>query len=410
MKKFILATIISIWIMTAFWVVAQEAKPTDEKPVLSAVEGRPLVLDKAPVRIIHDPYPTFSGIDVNPATEEVTMCDDNRRSIMTYSRSINVKGVAEPRRQIIGPKAKFGTVCGLKIDPVNQEIFAVSNDTMDNMVVFPVQAKGNVSPLRELRVDHGARDTFVDLEHNEVAVLIEHVNKVTIYRRAATGEEAPLRIIQGPNTKIANPHGVFIDIKADEIFVTNQGSWRKVETGYGYNVYSFKKKRLVYEDRKAESLSPSTGKFLPPSITVYSRTAQGDAAPLRIIEGLGTQLNLPGAIYVDTTHNEIIVANLGANSILFFQRTAKGDVKPVRVIEGPATGLKYPSGISIDNKNDELWVSNWGNHTATVFPRTAKGNVTPLRTIAAAPTRFAGLVNPGSIAYDPIRKEILVNQ
>jgi DNA-binding beta-propeller fold protein YncE len=115
---------------------------------------------------------------------------------------------------------------------------------------------------------------------------------------------------------------------------------------------------------------------------------------------------------VDTDHNQIIVANVGTSSILFFERDADGDVSPIRVIEGPQTGIMYPSGTTLDKEKDEIWVSNWGNHTATVYPRTAKGNVAPLHTIAASSKGkvAVGLVNPGSVSYDPVRKEILVNQ
>ncbi len=61
-------------------------------------------------------------------------------------------------------------------------------------------------------------------------------------------------------------------------------------------------------------------------------------------------------------------------------------------------------------KNEELWVSNFGNISATVFSLTADGDTPPLHTIRAAPLgRLAlGIGNPGAVAYDAKRKEVLV--
>ena len=51
-----------------------------------------------------------------------------------------------------------------------------------------------------------------------------------------------------------------------------------------------------------------------------------------------------------------------------------------------------------------------GNHRATVYSLTANGNVAPLRTIRSAPEdKLAQAIgNPGAVAYDSKRDEILV--
>ena len=103
-------------------------------------------------------------------------------------------------------------------------------------------------------------------------------------------------------------------------------------------------------------------------------------------------------------------ANSGSSAILVFSRTARGDVAPIRKIQGPDTGLKKPVGLYVDTKNDEVWATNPELHTATVYKRTAEGNVKPLRTLRSAPDGAAapGIGNPGGIAYDPVREQILV--
>jgi hypothetical protein len=67
-------------------------------------------------------------------------------------------------------------------------------------------------------------------------------------------------------------------------------------------------------------------------------------------------------------------------------------------------------GVAIDAQNDELWVTNYRDHSAVVFSRDANGNAAPKRVVRNAPpgTPAVGFGNPGAIAYDSKRKEILV--
>jgi DNA-binding beta-propeller fold protein YncE len=113
---------------------------------------------------------------------------------------------------------------------------------------------------------------------------------------------------------------------------------------------------------------------------------------------------------VDEDRNEIFVANDMDDSILVFDGNASGDVAPIRVIKGPKSGVKNPTGVFIDKKHGELVVANFGNHRATVYPITADGDVPPLRTIRAAPEGKLALSigNPGAVAYDTKRDQILV--
>jgi len=406
-KQLVFVMFTVAWAMSFRMTSAQEAR--------SSEKTRPIVLDKAPVRIIQDPYPVFNGIAMDVERGEVLMSDDNRGSVLAYASQFRSTDRAmEPRRRIEGAKTHLGYVCTLTISPEAKEIYTVDNDWKDNMCVYPLDAEGEVAPVRELNVDHGAWGIFLDRKNDELFITTEHINKISVYRRTAKGDEEPLRFIQGPNTGLADPHGIFVDAENGEIFVTNHGNWHKEETGENAGTLFFGKRARAVKGGggygRLKPLSPSTGKFLLPSITVYPRTAKGNVAPLRIIQGPKTKLNWPNGIFMDPIADQIVVANSGDDSILFFDRKAKGNVAPVRVIKGPATGLDGPSGIFIDTKHDELWVTNWDNHTATVYPRTAKGNVAPLRIIRSAPagTRATGFGNPGHVVFDPKRKEILV--
>ena len=375
------------------------------------VGGTPAGGDMAPLRTIRDAYSTFVSVAVDPVNGEVVMSDENRFSLLVYQRELDTTGVAEYRRRISGDRSKLEFICGVTIDPISREIYTVNNDTMDNMLVFSHQADGNVAPERELSVDHGAWGIAVDRTNEEIAITIQHRSKIAIYRRTAEGEEPPLRTIVGTHTGLADPHGIFIDTEHNEIFVTNHGAYRQREQiSPSQQAAARRAGSTTDESARLEPLQPSTGRFFSPSIRVFSRTAKGDVAPLRRIEGPKTRLNLPQGIAVDVERNLIAVANDGGNSVLFFDRTAEGDVEPLYSIEGPATELQNPSGIWIDTTHNEIWVANWGDHSATVYPRDARGNVAPLRTIRTAPrnTPTPGLGNPGAVAYDSKRDQLLV--
>jgi DNA-binding beta-propeller fold protein YncE len=155
---------------------------------------------------------------------------------------------------------------------------------------------------------------------------------------------------------------------------------------------------------------PGSGEYVEPSITVYSRTASGDAAPVAVIQGPKTRLNWPAGMAVVPERGELFVANDTGHSILVFRETDRGDVAPIRVIEGPRTSIKNPIGVAVDVKNGELWVANFGNHAGTVYPLDADGDTPPLRTIRAAPLgkEALGIGNPGAVALDSKRDELLV--
>jgi DNA-binding beta-propeller fold protein YncE len=325
--------------------------------------------------------------------------------------------IIEPIRKISGPKADLGGICSLAVSPEYKEIFKVNDDGNSELAVFPLEGNGDIEPLRWIPTSHGAAGVFLDRKNDELFVSIEHVNRVAVYKRAVGLSDAirgdpVLRYIQGPNTRLADPHGIYINADRDEIFVGNHGSWHHVEPGVTFLQEGSVPPELLgkmksYTDL-IRPLGPSTGKFFPPSINVYSRTANGDVAPLRVIQGPKTRFNVPLGITFDSASGQIVVINAGDDAILFFDITASGDAAPARVLQGAKTGLGGPTSVAIDGKRNELWVSNWLNHTATVYPRNASGNVAPLRIIRSAPkgTPALGFAGQG-ITYNRERKEIL---
>lgn len=366
--------------------------------------SKPAPEDIPAVRMVADPYPSMNGIAVDPERNLVVASDPNRKSLLLYDRTSKTsEGTATvPLRQIVGPETYIGMVAAVIVDPQRQQIYAANNDIEDTVLVMPYAAQGNVKPTLVLSVPHQAWGLALGRSSDELAVSVEILNGVVFYRREAKGVEAPVRVLRGPRTHLADPHGIYWDDGHGEIGVANHGNFRGVvqNTGGG----------CVPAVPRTKAVSVESGEFQPPSITIFSSKARDDAKPLRIIQGPLTKLDWPMGIAQDPVHDTILVANNGDNSILIFDRRRGGDVAPTRVIHGDRTSISRPMGIAIDPKNAEMWVSNYGDHTVLAFDSSADGNVAPKRILRSAPagTPAPGFGNPMALAYDSKRGEILV--
>ena len=365
---------------------------------------------RKPERMIQDPYAAYSAVAVDPAHDEVVLTDENLFKIWIYDRGAKTRPnqTIELKRVIGGLNTKIEFQCGLYIDPANGDIYAVNNDTIDTLVVFSRQAIGDVAPDRELHTPHGTFGIAVDEEKRELFLTVQHDNAIVVYNKSAKGTEAPLRVVQGDDTGLADPHGMALDTKRNLLYVTNHGSTHQVRAREGAGG----RRRGAFPgfplDR--DDAVPGSGKIGAPSITVYTKDAQGNARPLRTIQGPKTQMDWPTGIAIDEDRNEIFVGNDGGNSVLVFDASAQGDAAPVRIIKGPASLVSNPTGVFLDKKNNELWVANFGNHTSAVYRPDANGDAAPLRVIrSASPDQpVPGLGNPHPLAYDSRRGQILV--
>ena len=365
-----------------------------------------------PVRSIHDPYAAYSSVAVDPVNNEVVLTDENLFQILVYDRNATTPPTArltEPKRIIAGLNTKIEFQCGLYIDPKTGNIYAVNNDTVDTLVIFDRNAKGNVPPTRELYTPHGTFGIAVDEAAEEMFLTLQHDSAMVVFRKYAQKDESPLRLLQGDATGLADPHGIALDTKNGWVFISNHGavSSRSPRPDARPSRRGAQKQNWPLERAQAV---PGSGRNLPPSIIVHSMKAQGNVPPLRVIQGPNTQFNWPTGLAIDEQRGELYVANDMGNSILVFNATDSGDVAPKRVIKGPKTNVANPTGVWVDAKNNELWVANFMNHSATVYPLNASGDVAPLRMIRSGPLNEAslGIGNPHPVAYDSKREQILV--
>lgn len=358
---------------------------------------------REPLRFIQDPHAVFSAVAVDSARNEVILTDENRFRIFVYDRLANTGPASrtEPKRWIGGLKTATQYQSSVYVDPPTGDIYAVNNDTVHEVSIFPRTAQGDVPPARTMPTVYGSFGVAADEERQELFFTVQHSGAVMVFKKTASARanDVAVRMILGKSTQLADPHGIAVDAVRKVIYVANWGTSRE-----------FIRDPRAGRTEYTQAAVPGSGKFVPPSITSYPADGDQDVAPLRVIQGPKTGLDWPTNIAVDAKRGELYVANSGGHSILVFDVNARGDAAPIRILKGARTELQFPTGVFVDVANDEIWAANFGNHTATVYARDAKGDVAPKRVIRSAPRDepAATISNPYSIAYDPGREEVIV--
>ena len=351
-----------------------------------------------PARLVYDPHPTFNGMAIDPQNSVVIFSDENQEGLLSYNLRDGSQAATTtpPRTHILGAKVELGFIAGVTVDPTRREMFTVNNDG-GGLVVHAYDSHGDVAPVRRLTVPHQSWGLSLDVKNDELAVTSQQYQGISIYQRAATGTDRPLRTIRGDATMLADPHGVYLDPEAREVYAANHGNWTEMRT------YSADGPPLLVGEYVP-------GRFEKPSIRVYKSTEAGNVPPIRTIQGGKTRLAWPMGVTLDAGAGELAVANYGTNEILIYHKGATGDVAPSRILGGSRTGIVGPIAVQIDATNNELWVANYGDHTAVVFDRHASGNVAPKRIIRNAPagTPTTGFTNASAAAYDSVRDQLLV--
>src|SRR6266699_2712195 len=234
----------------------------------SQESGQTGVITRPPTRTIRDMDPIYSSVAVDLNFDEVVLMDNNNWALRIFNRLDNTPpGVpfTQPKRVIQGPET--------------------------------------------------------DIQYNNgIYIGVQHPPEVAVYRKGASGNEKPLRSLQGESTRLSDVHGVVLDQKKQLMLVTNWG-------------------------HVSDAKVAGTGRFEDPSITVYPMGASGDTSPIRVIQGSRTQLNWPAQMALDPDTGDIYVANDIGHSVLVFKETDQGNAAPTRVIKGNRTGLLNPSGV-----------------------------------------------------------------
>jgi hypothetical protein len=144
-----------------------------------------------------------------------------------------------------------------------------------------------------------------------------------------------------------------------------------------------------------------------PQIAVFARLANGQAAPIRRIEGQTTLLSrtMHGIAYDDVADRIIVPAQF-SQAILSFRGEASGEEKPVRVIQGPHTEIRRADRVAVDPIRKEIFVGDGGQ--ILVFPADANGDVAPIRAIRGPDTMLGESGGVPAIAVDPVTRTLIV--
>ena len=246
------------------------------------------------------------------------------------------------------------------------------------IAAFARLAGENTPPVRSLegqktlisRTMHGFG---FDEIHDEICVTSPLAQAILSFRGGANGEEAPLRVIQGPHTQIKG---------------TARGGNDKV------------------------SVDPANNEIYIPidagTVLVFDRTANGDVAPKRILGGPDTQIRGVSAVAVDPIHNILAVNSGGA--MLIFDRAASGNTKPKAVIRGPKSTMANISSFQIYAPKGLIIAGCEGAVAAAsslcAWSINDNGDVAPRWKIPVR--QLTGFAASG-IALDPAHKEVMLS-
>jgi len=246
------------------------------------------------------------------------------------------------------------------------------------IAAFARLAGENTPPVRSLegqktqlsRTVHGFG---YDAVHDEIVVTGSLAEAILTFRGGANGEEPPIRVIQGPKTRILG---------------AGTGAADKVNVdGVHGEIYII--------------IGKSSGPMN--SLFVFDRLATGDVAPKRILNGVRG-----GTIAVDPDR-DLLVVN-GGNALSIYNRTASGDAKPIRVISGPKSQVAGADTFTLYPPKG--WIVS-GCEAASEAPLAAcvwsiddNGDAPPRWKIPVQ--QLAQGYQVSATALDPVHKEIII--
>jgi hypothetical protein len=219
-------------------------------------------------------------------------------------------------------------------------------------------------------------DLAYDEIHDEIVVTSPFAQAILTFRGNANGEEPPIRVIQGPHTRIVEASAldaVAIDPVNNEIYLATSSE----------------------------------------NILVFPREANGDVEPIRVIGGPESPVGSRSRMRIDPVRNLLITSD--PRGVVVLDRRATGNARPRAIIPGPTTGYAQfalsPAGFVITN-HDPGTIEAWDIEEGLRLFENARGTEKPV----LRPTfRIKGQIprthqtgGPG-IALNPAQNEILIS-
>lgn len=216
------------------------------------------------------------------------------------------------------------TMHAIAYDPIHDEI-VVPQQFGQGILTFRGAATGEEPPVR---VIHGRKTQLIALDRLAVdpvnnEIVVPEGERVLVFPRGANGDVAPIRVLTGPDTRIGAARSVAIDTTRNLLIVASTPSGDDARGAGRVN-----------------------------ELTIFERTANGNAKPLRVISGLGSSWNI--ALYPE--RGLVFVVQRGYVGVWHIDDNGK--VPPRFTIGGPKGILQEPRGVTIDPKNRAVIVSD----------------------------------------------------
>jgi len=215
------------------------------------------------------------------------------------------------------------TMHAIAYDAVHDEIF-VPQQFGQGILVFDGKASGEIAPKRVIEGPDTqliALDRLgVDAINNEIYV--PEGRKLLVFPRSANGNVKPIRILEGPDTTILAARAVAIDPVRNLIVVG--------ATPYGAN---------AADERTSE-------------LAIFDRTASGNTKPLRVITGMASTQNI--AVYPESG----LIFGVGPSYVSVWRIDDSGNAPARFTIGGPNGKLVDPRGVTVNGKNKTVIISD----------------------------------------------------
>ncbi len=245
----------------------------------------------APKAVLHTPHRVYN-LAGDESKQEIFATVEYPPQVVAYRK--DASGEEKPLRTIAGENTGLDAPHGIVVDEKDRLLFVNTwGHHSDERVagtgkwlppaikVYALDANGDAKPLRVITGGKTQLDWPAAMKFNpnngDLYVANDIGQSVLVFADAAKaqGDIAPARVLHGPSTRLRNPTGVALDLKNQELWVSNLGN---------------------------------------SSATVYPLTADGDTPPLRIIRSAeeskrGVNFGRTAAVTYDPIRQEILVPN-----------------------------------------------------------------------------------------------------
>ena len=218
------------------------------------------------------------AIHYNEARDEIVVPQQFAQAIMTFRG--DASGEAAPIRIIQGPLTQLRGSSGVVLDPVNNEIITERK-------VFPLDANGNVAPIRTTPFTVLAVDPVHDLYVGTIGGGGEEggTGLIIFDRKAPSDAKEPLRSITGSNTMLVQV--MRTRVHNGWIIAGNDGIQSERRNGLSFvGVWS------IYDD--------------------------GNVAPRWTIGGPQRMISKPRGLDIDIKNQTVIVSDKDLNGVLTY--------------------------------------------------------------------------------------------